>query len=126
MKRLTLKQMLILVTHGLAGWALCAATIGIGMAVAAQQIALIVHAIAAPLIFAVIAWFYFTRFNYTLPLYTAEAFVLMVVLMDVFVVAMLIQKSFAMFESFLGAWLPFILIFISTLVTSYALKARKS
>jgi hypothetical protein len=125
MKKLTLTQALILIGHGLVGWALCAAVIGIGLAVTSLPIALTVHAVAAPVIFAGVAWVYFTRFNFTLPLYTAEAFALIVVFMDVFVVAMIIQKNFDMFQSFTGSWLPFILIFFSTLLTGTFLKGQK-
>jgi hypothetical protein len=48
---------------------------------------------------------------------TAAAFLGVVVFMDVFVVALLVQHSFAMFASFVGTWLPFALIFASTLLT---------
>jgi hypothetical protein len=125
MKGIKTFQRFILVLYGLIGWALCAAVMGIGMAVTNLQIALIVHAIAAPLIFAAVTWFYFIRNGTNLPLRTAEVFVFIVVFMDVFVVAMVIQRSFAMFNSFAGTWLPFILIFASTLITGYAVQAKK-
>jgi hypothetical protein len=41
----------VLLAHAAVGWALCAATMGIGMAVTSLHIALIVHAVAAPLFF---------------------------------------------------------------------------
>lgn len=44
-------EMLILLAHAAVGWALCFATIGIGMAVTTDRNALIVHAIAAPVYF---------------------------------------------------------------------------
>jgi hypothetical protein len=125
MKGMKISRRFILVFCGLAGWALCAAVMGIGMAVTSLATTLIVHAVAAPLIFAAITWFYFSRYGFTSPLRTAEIFVFIVVFMDVFVVAMVIQKSFAMFESFTGTWLPFILIFASTLVTGYLVQARQ-
>jgi hypothetical protein len=46
---------------------------------------------------------------------TAAGF-LAVVIMDVFVVALLIQRKFTMFRSVLGTWLPFALIFASTYI----------
>ncbi len=51
------------------------------------------------------------------PLTTATAFVAIVVFMDVVAVAMLAQRSFEMFASFLGTSLPFALIFASTYLT---------
>jgi hypothetical protein len=77
--------------------------------------ALVVHAVAAPVFFSAISFVYFRRFAYTTPIVTACAFLGVVVFMDVFVVAMLVQQSFAMFASFVGTWLPFALIFGSTL-----------
>ncbi len=78
---------------------------------------LILHAIGAPIIFALISLLYFTKFNYSSPLQTAIIFVTFVVLMDFFVVALFIEKSLEMFASPLGTWIPFVLIFISTYLT---------
>jgi hypothetical protein len=87
------------------------------MALVGLQIALIVHAVAAPFIFAVISAAYFQRFAYTPALMTAVVFVTIVVFMDVVVVAALVQRSFSMFASILGTWIPFVLIFSSTYLT---------
>lgn len=110
-------KILILFTHAFVGWALCAATMGIGMAVTTLDTTLIVHAIGAPIFFAGVSLVYFRRFNYTTPLQTAFCFLAFVVAMDFFVVAMLINRSFDMFTSLLGTWLPFALIFTSTYLT---------
>ncbi len=107
----------VIVGLALAGWGLCAATMGIGMAAIGLQVALVVHAAAAPVIFAALSLVYFKRLAYTTPLTTAAVFVAIVVFMDVGVVAMLVQRSFKMFTSFLGTWLPFVLIFASTYLT---------
>jgi hypothetical protein len=40
--------------------------------------------------------------------------------MDVLVVAFLVERSFAMFGSIVGTWLPILLIFLSTWWTSLA------
>ena len=119
-----LKQTLILTSLALLGWFLCAATMGIGMATAGLETALVFHAVAAPLIFAAVSAIYFNRYKYAGPLATAASFVAIVVLMDVFVVAMLIQHSFEMFTSFAGTWLPFILIFGSTYLTGVFVRSR--
>jgi hypothetical protein len=88
------------------------------------RVALVVHAVAAPVIFAAISLVYFRRFAYTTPLTTATVFVATVVFMDVGVVAMLVQRSFEMFASFLGTWLPFMLIFASTYLTGVIVPPR--
>jgi len=67
--------------------------------------------------FTVVSYVYFSRFNYTRPLTTALVFVGFVMIVDFLVVALLINRSLAMFGSLLGTWIPFALIFVSSLVT---------
>ena len=111
------KKILIILAHAFVGWALCTATMVIGMATMSIDSALIVHAIAAPIIFALVSLVYFNKFNYTTPLQTALIFMSFVILVDFFVVALLINRSLEMFASLLGTWIPFALIFTSTYVT---------
>lgn len=110
-------KILIILAHAFASWALCAATMGIGMAVTSMNTILIIHAILAPIFFAVISLLYFRRFHYTTPLQTAGIFIVFVIGMDFFVVALLINHSMEMFTSLLGTWIPFALIFASTWLT---------
>jgi hypothetical protein len=110
-------RILPIVGLALIGWALCFTTIGIGMATTTQNNALVIHAVAAPIYFVGLSLIYFRRFNYTPPLETALAFVGIVIAMDFFVAAMLILRSFVMFYSPLGTWIPFGLIFASTWLT---------
>jgi hypothetical protein len=105
---------MILVVHALVGWALCGAIMGIGLNIWKIQTTLIVHAIGAPIIFAGISCVYFKKFAYTTSLQTASFFLFFVVFMDFFVVSLLIEKSFVMFTSPLGTWIPFFFIFLST------------
>jgi len=111
------RKLFIILAHAFVGWALCAATMGIGMATMSMQTTLIVHAMGAPIFFAFISLVYFRKFNYTAPLQTALIFVGFVVTVDFFVVALLINKSLEMFASLLGTWIPFALIFTSTYLT---------
>ncbi len=114
---MTFNKILIILAHAFVGWALCAATMGIGMATIGLSTTLIVHAIGAPIFFSGVSLVYFRKFNYTTPLQTALCFLAFVVAMDFFVVAMLINRSFDMFASVPGTWLPFALIFASTYLT---------
>jgi hypothetical protein len=52
MQVITTTGVTITLAHGLAGWALCRATMGISMSRWPLAQALVIHAIAAPLIFA--------------------------------------------------------------------------
>ena len=117
MKQLSLKKFAVIFILALLIWAICGAAMFAGLAFASLSVALILHAIAAPIIAAIVAWIYFRRFHYTSPLLTAFLFTAVVILLDIFVVALLIEQSFAMFGSILGTWFPFALIFTATYLT---------
>jgi hypothetical protein len=120
------KKLITLLVHALIGWALCAATMGIGMATTSLQNTLIIHAIGAPIFFTIVSLIYFKKFNYTTPLLTAIIFVGFVMAIDFLVVALLINRSLDMFASLLGTWIPFALIFASTYLTgTYVAKKAK-
>jgi hypothetical protein len=123
---MTIKTAAIVLVHAFVGWALCAATMGVGLAATTMQTALIVHAIGAPIYFAGVSTAYFRRFNFTRPLPTAFLFVGFTMFVDFFVVALVINRSLAMFESLLGTWIPFALIFGSTLVTGGLVSTRRN
>lgn len=111
------KKIGTILIHAFVGWALCAATMGIGMATLPIQDALIVHAIGAPIFFTIISWVYFKNYHHTTPLITGLIFVGFVMLVDFFVVALVINRSLDMFTDLLGTWIPFTLIFLSTFLT---------
>jgi hypothetical protein len=121
---MTVRNGLIVLAHAFAGWLLCFAAMGIGMATMPLETALIVHAAAAPILFAIVSWAYFTKFRLTKPVTTAAIFVGFVILADFFVVGLLINRSLAMFTSIVGTWLPFTLIFLSTWITGWVIDRR--
>ena len=114
---MNIRKFITILVHAFIGWALCAATMGIGIATTSLQNALITHAIGAPIYFTIVSLIYFKKFNYTTPLQTAMIFVGFVMAVDFFVVALLINRSLEMFTSLLGTWIPFALIFTSTCLT---------
>ena len=123
---MTIKKAVIILIHAFVGWCLCGAIMFVGREVTSIENTLIIHAIGATIFFAVISLIYFRKFNYTSPLHTAFIFVAFVVFMDVFLVALLIEKSFEMFKNALGTWIPFALIFLSTYLTGlFASKHEK-
>ncbi|MBN1119619.1 MAG: hypothetical protein JXJ17_00950 [Anaerolineae bacterium] len=119
------KKVLIILAHAVVGWALCGAIMFTGMALLPMQTTLIVHAVGAPIIFTLLSWLYFTRFNFTTPIQTAIIFTGFVVLVDFFLVALVINRSLEMFTSPLGTWIPFALIFASTYLTGLAITGRE-
>ncbi|HXV98897.1 MAG TPA: hypothetical protein VEC93_10785 [Anaerolineae bacterium] len=114
MGKLSLSQLVVVAAHALMLWVLCGVLMFAGMSLVPLDYALVIHAIGAPIITILISWVYFKQFHYTTPLVTAFLFVGIVIFMDFFVVALLIEQSFAMFASFIGTWLPFALIFMAT------------
>ena len=102
--------------HAFIGWALCTATIGIGMAMTSVENALVIHAFAAPIFFIAVSLYYFRKYHYTTPIQTALIFIAFVMAMDFFVVALVVLKSVDMFRDPLGTWIPFALIFLSTYI----------
>ncbi len=123
---MNLRKIIVVLGHALVGWALCAATIGIGMATTSQENTLIIHAILAPIFFALISLNYFRRFNYTSPLQTALIFVGFVIAVDFFFMALVVLKSLDMFGSLIGTWVPFGLILISTYLTGQFVAAQRT
>jgi hypothetical protein len=120
-----LKHGLVPILFAFLGWLLCFATMGIGMALTSIETALVIHAIAAPIIFTSLSLVYFRKYNYTSPFVTAIIFIGFVGFMDFFVVALAINHSFEMFTSFIGTWLPFILIFLSTFLTGVLVNRKR-
>jgi len=120
------KKALVLFIFAFIGWGLCGAIIGIGRQATSMQNTLILHAIGVPIIFTTLSLIYFRLFNYTSPMLTAILFLTFAIGMDFFFVAMLVEKSFTMFSSILGVWIPFGLIFASTYVTGYLVTHRST
>jgi hypothetical protein len=116
------RKLAVVLTHALVVQALCWATMGIGMAVTSIENALIIHLIGAPIFAIVVSFVYFKKFNYTTPLHTAMIFLSVILFLDFFVVALMIEKSLEMFASPIGTWIPFTLIFVSTYLTGSYLR----
>ena len=124
MEKTEFLKLLIILIYAFIGWTICGVIMFIGTAVTSEFIALIIHAIAAPIIFAVVSSYYFKRYDFTTPLETAILFVAFVLLMDFFIVALLIEGSLRMFGNVLGTWIPFILIFLATYYTGQHSKKK--
>ena len=126
-----LMRYVITIGFGIAVWAFCGALVGVGRQFMSMDATLIVHAIGAPIGAAVLSWLYFRNFGSTSPLVTAAIFVATALTLDLFVVALLIEKSFDMFSSIIGVWIPQALIFaatylVGTVVTPAPTAAGKS
>lgn len=119
------KTLGITLIYAFVGWIFCAVTMGIGISVTTIENTLYIHAILAPIFFSAISVIYFRRHNHLSPVITASIFVVFVILIDFFIVALLINRSLEMFSSFLGTWIPFTFIFISTYLTGIVLAHKR-
>jgi hypothetical protein len=117
-------KLLIVLIYAFIGWTICGAIMFIGTAVTSKFIALIIHAVGTPIIFAVVSSYYFKKYDLTTPLETAALFVAFVALLDFVLVALLLNKSLAMFGNVLETWIPFVLIFMSTYYTGRNLEKK--
>ncbi len=126
MSHLELRQGLVLILLGLFGWALCGTIMFVGMALIDMQTTLVIHLIGAPIIFTLISLFYFTKLNYTSPIQTGIIFLSIIILMDFFLVALVINRNLDMFLSPVGTWIPFLFIFLSTYQTGMMISKRQS
>jgi hypothetical protein len=106
---------------GLLAWAGCGLTIGVSRAVVGMPAALWIHLAAAPIISFVCTVFYWNRPRHLGPLATAGLFLGTAMAMDALVVAPFLERSFAMFASAIGVWIPFGLIFLASLGTGLLL-----
>ncbi len=113
------------VVHGSVGWAVCGATVGIGRQLVSMQTTLLLHALVAPLAFGLLTWHHFKRHPGSSASGTALTMVGVVVGLDGLVVAPVFERSYAMFRSVLGTWVPFALITAASYFVGRAAGSRR-
>jgi hypothetical protein len=124
MSKLNFKKVISVLIHAFIVWALCGATIAIGRSVTTMGLTLKIHVILAPIFASLVGMVYYKKFNYTSPIFTAFIFLLFVIAMDAGLVAPVFEKSYEMFQSLLGTWIPFSLIFLSTYITGLIIQSK--
>ncbi|HME83051.1 MAG TPA: hypothetical protein VKG91_00470 [Roseiarcus sp.] len=115
--RSDIKAVLLLSLSAFIIWLACGLTMAFGRSAFGLETALRIHAIAAPVFAALVSLIYFTRFRATTPLAAAAFVTAFIVVLDAGLVAPVFEKSYAMFGSVLGTWLPFLSIFMATYLT---------
>ena len=118
------KIALVLLVHAFVIWFGCGLTVAVGRGVLGLDTTLWLHAIIAPTLAVFVSLVYFNRFHASPPLVVATFFVSFIIIMDATVVALVFEKSYAMFGSILGTWLPFLLIFVATYLTGILVRER--
>lgn len=109
---------------GVVGWFACGATFGLARAVLGVDAAVAIHLVAAPFIGAAV-----TRFLWMHPRHpgvagTAATLAGIPALLDAIVVAPFFEKSYAMFASPAGTWIPLGLILAASAATAQYLFMR--
>ena len=104
-----------LIGLGLGLWGACGSVMSIGRRLWGLDTALRVHLVAAPVVaFAVSAIHALIDPAFGNAL-RAVVLTGLVFTLDLLVVAPLFERSYAMFRSFIGTWMPFVLIFAASL-----------
>jgi len=112
------------VGHAVVGWVACAGVMGVGRAVTTMERTLLIHAAAVPVVFGALAWSYFQRVGHLGALPTAVLFTGTVIALDAGLVAPVFERTYAMFRSVRGTWLPFGLIFLVTWIVGRRIGGR--
>ena len=115
---------LVLVLHAFVIWLGCGLTVAIGRGTLGLDATLQLHAIVAPALAVLVSLVYFSRFGATSLLATAAFFVSFIAIMDATLVALVFERSYAMFANVLGTWVPFLLIFVATYLTGALVRKR--
>ncbi len=92
-------------------WGACGGVIAAGRRLWSLDTTLRVHLVVAPVLAFLVAVAHKELAPGFDPLLRAAAITFIVMLLDALVVAPLFERSYAMFRSFVGTWLPFVAIF---------------
>ena len=99
---------------GLILWMACGGVMAVGRRIWTIDIALRVHLAVAPAVAFIVSAVHKMLAPEFDSVLRALAITGLVVLLDAVVVAPLFERSYAMFRSFIGTWLPFALIFLAS------------
>jgi len=104
-----------LVGLGLVLWAACGAVIAIGRRIWTLDMTLRVHLVTAPVLAFLLSAIHKSLAAQFGPVLRATVMTGLVVILDGVVVAPLFERSYAMFRSLIGTWIPFAAIFLASL-----------
>jgi hypothetical protein len=95
-------------------WALCGAVMAFGRRIWSIETTVLVHLGAAPIFSFAASAIHQSVYPDFNPLVRAAITIGVVIALDLFVVAPFMERSYAMFRSVLGTWIPFALIFLAS------------
>jgi len=100
---------------GVALWGSCGAVMAIGRRLWSLETTLRVHLAAAPLLAFLVSSIHRSLAPTFNPLLRAAVLAALIIALDAAIVAPIFERSYAMFRSFVGTWLPFAAIFLASL-----------
>ncbi len=100
---------------GLVLWGACGAVMAIGRRIWSLDTTFHVHLAAAPVFAFLVSTVHKLLAAEFSSLLRAMVLTGLVVILDVVVVAPIFERSYAMFSSFIGTWIPFAAIFLASL-----------
>lgn len=107
-------KILNLLPFTVVGWILCGLIMSYSLELFGETTALTIHAIFGPAAFVAVSLWYFRLKDHLHPLQAAFINGALVFLFDLVIVAMILGQGFDMFRSFVGLWLPLMLIVLMT------------
>ena len=116
-------EWLYLIGLALVLWGACGGVMTIGRRLWPLDTALRVHLVAAPVIAFLVSAAHAMLAPEFSPALRATTFTGLVAVLDAIVVAPLFERSYAMFRSIIGTWLPFVAIFLASSVAGYVVRA---
>ncbi len=114
-----MRKVLYLLPFAAAGWALCGLIMKYSDEWFGMEAALTLHASFGPLAFVLVSLWYFRLEERLSPLYAALFCGAFVFVLDLVVVALAMGVGLSMFGSFVGFWLPLLLILLLVWATGH-------
>jgi hypothetical protein len=109
-----------------AGWIACGLVFALARAVLGVEAAIVIHLLAAPVIGAAVTVLLWNHPRHPGVAGTAATLAGTAALLDAIVVAPFLERSFDMFSSVAGTWIPLALIFAASAATAAWLSRRKA
>ena len=121
-----MRKVISLIPFAVAGWIICGLIMTLATEWFGLEMALVLHAVIGPLAFVAVSLWYFRLKDTVNPFYAAIFITAIVFLLDLIIVAMIMGEGFEMFQSFIGTWLPFMLILLFSWATGHFVKRGES
>ncbi|HVP20241.1 MAG TPA: hypothetical protein VMS73_00110 [Anaerolineaceae bacterium] len=119
-----IKKAAVVLLHAFVGWGILAAILAFGRKDLAVSSVLIIQLIAAPILFAGIAWIYYSYFGVTTPLQTALFFMGVVMFMHVSVLVFFARNGVNLYLKPVTIWIAFGLVFVVTYLEGRIIQRR--